>query len=283
MTPVSTHTARAALGALLILAASSGCKLDTLVFGGDAVDQYHVPATLIPDSLRNEVSFPSGDATLHGFWIRQAGSAPHVTVVFSHGKGENLSDETEWSHADYLWQSGFDVLMYDYRGFGRSTGTSKDESTLIADAAAALAFALAQPGVTLGRVVSYGHSLGSDPAIALAAENPGIRALVVESGFATGQAMAQSADPLGFPVTWLMREPMLNTARIATVAAPVLILHGSGDVQIPTEQGRALFAAAHDPKELVIVPGAGHTNVPATMGLEAFRALLRQFTNADTP
>ncbi len=283
MTPSTTRAARIAAAAGLILAAGTGCKLDTLVFGGEAVSEYHLPSTVIPDSLRQEVTFPSGNETLHGFWIRQPGDAPRLTVVFSHGKGENLSDETEWSHADYLWQSGFDVLMYDYRGFGRSTGTTEDETTLIADASAALAFALAQPGVTLGQVVSYGHSLGSDPAIAIAAADPGIRDLVVESGFSTGQAMAQSADPLGIPVTWLMREPMLNTARIATVRAPVLILHGSDDVQIPTAQGRALFAAAHQPKQLVIVPGAGHTTVPATLGLEAFRALLRQFTNADAP
>ena len=140
-----------------------------------------------------------------------------------------------------------------------------------------------QPGVTRGRVVSYGLSLGSAPAIALAASNPGLRALIVESGFANGQAMLETADPLGFPVTWLVRQPMLNTTKIATVTAPVLIMHGDADVQIPVQQGRDLYAAAHDPKQLRIVPGSGHDDVQRTLGLQAFSALVRSFTNAATP
>jgi fermentation-respiration switch protein FrsA (DUF1100 family) len=268
------------LAAVAFLAA---CKLDTIVFSGDAVKVYELPATVVPDSLRREVTFTSAGETLYGYWLRQPGSAPQVTVVFSHGKGGNLAQDEEWAHAEMLWRSGFNVLTYDYRGFGRSTGTSEDETTLIADAGAALAFALAQPGVTLGRVVSYGHSLGSAPAIALAAATPGLRALVVESGFSSGQAMAQSANPLGIPVTWLLRQPMANTTRIATVSAPVLIIHGSDDVQIPVAQGRALYDAAHDPRRITIVPGAGHSDIPAKLGLQAFAALVRSATNAANP
>ena len=268
---------------LVAVALVAGCKLDSIVFSGNAVTSYTIPPTVVPDSLRREVQFASGSETLHAFWLRQPGAAPRVTVVFSHGKGGNLSEHAEWSHAEVLWQSGFDVLTYDYRGFGRSTGTSKDETTLFTDAHAALAFALTQPGVTVGRVVSYGHSLGSAPAIQLAETTPGIRALVVESGFANGQAMAESAYPLGFPVSWLLRQPMMNTEHIARVTAAVLIIHGQADIQIPVEQGRALFDAAHDPKRLVITPGGGHENVQTVMGIAAFATLVRGWVNASAP
>lgn len=211
---------RAALS-LLAAAVLAGCKLDTIVSSGDEVAAYVLPGNAVPDSLRREVTFLSGRDTLHGFWLRQPGQAPRVTMLFSRGKGGNLAAESSWSHAEYLWQSGFNVLLYDYRGFGRSTGTSKDETTLVADARAALAFVRTEPGVTLARVVSYGHSLGSAPAIALAAETPGIRALVIDAGFSNGQATAETANPLGIPVGWLMREPMRNTTRIATIQAPV--------------------------------------------------------------
>lgn len=263
--------------------AAGGCTLDAVVFSGNALDAYKIPATIIPDSLRREVTFPSGSETLYGYWIRQPGPAPRLTVIYSHGKGENLARDIEWTHAEFLWQAGFDVLTYDYRGFGRSTGTSEDERTLIADAQAALAFTLAQPGVTLGRIVSYGHSLGSAPGIALAEATPGLRALIVESGFATGQAMAESADPLGFPVQWLLRQPMRNTDRIARVTAPVLVMHGDADALIPVAQGRALYAAAHDPKQLRIVNGAGHDEVQKGLGVAVFGALVRTFTNAAVP
>lgn len=270
----------------LILAAaatSAACKLDSVVFSGKAVDAYTLPATVIPDSLRKEVTFTSGGAKLYGYLLRQPGSVPRLTMVFSHGKGGNLARDTEWQHAEMIWQSGFDVLTYDYRGFGRSTGTSEDETTLAADARAALAFVLTQPGVTLGRVVSYGLSLGSAPAIALAAANASMRALIVESGFSNGQAMAESADPLGFPVQWLLKQPMLNTTTIATVAAPVLIMHGEDDVQIPVSQGMDLYAAARGTKQLRLVPGAHHDDVQKVLGLSTYGALVRTFTNASTP
>ena len=270
----------------LILAAaalSAACKLDSVVFSGKAVDAYTLPTTVIPDSLRKEVTFTSGGEKLYGYMLRQPGSAPRLTVIFSHGKGGNLARDKEWQHAEMIWQSGFDVLTYDYRGFGRSTGTSEDETTLAADAQAALAFVLAHPGVSLGRVVSYGQSLGSAPAIALAAATAGMRALIVESGFSNGQAMLESADPLGFPVLWLLKEPMLNATKIATVTAPVLIVHGEDDVQIPVSQGQDLFAAVRSTKQLRLVPRAGHDDVQKVLGLTTYSALLRTFTNATTP
>lgn len=278
-----TRALRSTIAAIALTLAATGCQLDAIVFSGDAVDAYTLPVTVIPDSLRREVTFTSAGHTLYGYWLRQPGPAARVTIVFSHGKGGNLAQDAEWQHAEYLWQSGFDVLTYDYRGFGRSGGTSEDELTLAADAQAALDFALAQPGVTRARVVSYGHSLGSAPAIALAAANPGIRALVVESGFSNGQAMATSADPLGFPVTWLLRQPMENTRRIALVAAPVLVMHGADDIQIPVAQAQALYDAARGTKELRVVPGAGHEDVQKVIGLAALRAQLRSFTSANTP
>lgn len=276
---------RAIAGSLLAASAmaATSCKLDSVVFSGDAAEAYQIPATVIPDSLRAEVQFTSSGETLFGYHLRQPGAAARLGMLFSHGKGGNLSQDEEWAHAEMLWRAGFDVLTYDYRGFGKSTGKSKDETTLIADAQAALAFFAVRLTGGVARIVSYGHSLGSAPAIALAAANPGMRALVVESGFASGQAMATSADPLGFPVQWLLREPMMNTTKIAAVSMPVLILHGEADIQIPVQQGRDLFSAARDPKQLQVVARAGHNDVQTALGAATFRSLIRTFTRADTP
>lgn len=273
---------RRALTPVLALAAAA-CQLDSVVFSGDAVDQYRLPPTVVPDSLRREVTFTSGGHTLFGYWLRQPGTAPRLAIVFSHGKGGNLAQDVEWEHAETLWQCGFDVLTYDYRGFGRSEGRSEDETTLAADAQAALAFVLTQPGVSLSRVVSYGHSLGSSPAIALAAASPGLRALIIESGFSSGQAMANSANPIGFPAQWLLRRPMENTKRIASATAPVLIMHGEADILVPVAQARELHAAATGSKELRIEQGAGHEDVQKVIGLGPLRAQLRSFTLAAVP
>ncbi len=276
---------RAIAGSLLAASAiiATSCKLDSVVFSGEAVETYEFPATVIPDSLRAAVQFTSAGETLFGYHLRQPGADTRLGILFSHGKGGNLAQDEEWAHAEMLWRAGFDVLTYDYRGFGKSTGKSKDETTLTADAQSALQFFSARLAGGPSRIVSYGHSLGSAPAIALAAANPGLRALVVESGFSNGQAMATSANPLGFPVQWLLREPMMNTAKIAAVSMPVLILHGEADIQIPVQQGRDLFAAARDPKQLRVVAGAGHNDVQERMGVAAFRALLQTFSNGGSP
>ncbi len=269
--------------AIAALMTAAACKLDSTVFSSDTTIAYNVSNAVVPDSLRTEVTFASGGATLHGLWLRQPDSAPRLTLVFSHGKGGNLAQPEKWRHAEYLWMAGFDVLTYDYRGFGRSTGSSDDETTLIADAEAALAFVLTQPGVIPGDVISFGHSLGSAPAIALAVAHPELRALVVESGFSSGQAMAETANPLGMPVTWLLRQPMRNVQRLAQVQLPVLVIHGDADILIPVAQGRVLYAAARDPKQLMVVSGAGHEDVPVHLGVAAYRTLLRTFLNAPLP
>jgi fermentation-respiration switch protein FrsA (DUF1100 family) len=267
----------------LVLAAlsigSSACKLDKTVFSGDVTKSYTITSTIIHDSLRKEVQFVSGGYTLYGYYLKQPNAPVRATVIFSHGKGGNLAQDEEWSHAEKLWQIGNNVLTYDYRGFGKSEGDSEDETTLIADAKAALAFALTQPGVTLPRTVSYGHSLGSAPAIALAAAMPGMRSLIVESGFSSGQAMAQTANPLNFPVRWLLKEPMINVDKIKLVTSPVLILHGDADIQIPVDQGRELFAAATSTtKKLEIIAGAGHNDIPDKLGIVGWGTKVLSFT-----
>lgn len=265
--------------AALVLAAGA-CKLDATVFSGDPTAAYTIPPTVITDSLRKEVTFASGGETLHGYWVHQPGAGAHFTILFAHGKGDDLANATRWTHVEEFWKAGFNVLIFDYRGFGRSTGTSDDETTLFADTHAALAFTVMQPGVTLATTVIYGHSLGSAPAIELASTTPGARALVVEAGFESGQAMALTADPLDFPVTWLLAKPLDNSKRMPLVHMPVLIIHGDADIKIPVEQGRALYALANNPRQLVIVPGGDHEHIPSIMGFTQFEALLRTFTGA---
>jgi hypothetical protein len=131
--------------------------------------------------------------------------------------------------------------------------------------------------------VSYGHSLGSAPAIELAALNPGLAGLVVEAGFESGQAMAQTAAVLDFPETWVMAGALDNAGRIPSVHVPALFLHGDADKQIPVTQGMALYARANDPKQLRIVAGAGHENIPDVMGIAEFRTLMQTFLHVPNP
>ena len=125
----SRAAARAGL-AVFATTLIASCKLDMIVFSGDVVSEYKLPVTVVPDSLRREVTFTSGGETIYGYMLRQPGSVPRVTMLYSHGKGGNLSQDVEWTHAEFLWQAGFNVLTYDYRGFGRSTGTQNQQRSI---------------------------------------------------------------------------------------------------------------------------------------------------------
>lgn len=255
-----------------------GCKLDSLVFNPTAVSEYRFPSAAVPDSLRDVVSFPSGGEVLYAVRLRQPGSAARLTVLLSHGKGGDISRAREWARAVAIWQAGFDVYAYDYRGYGKSTGKSTGETTLLQDGRAALAYVLAQPRVTAQSLVLYGHSLGGVPTTALAVGLSGLRGLVLESVFASGEAMAQSATILDVPGDWLMAGTFDNVGKLPAIHAPILILAGSNDVQVPRGQTEQLFAHANEPKRMEIVAGAVHDNIPATLGIAAYAERLRALT-----
>jgi hypothetical protein len=212
-----------------------------------------------------EVWFETSDGVrLHG-WLFRTGARPaSATVIYFHGNGGNLS-YYDWLGAE-LAGRGFDLLLFDYRGYGRSAGASADERGLYADADAAYDFVTKSRGVEARRVVLYGQSLGTAAAADVAARRE-CGALVLESG------LSSAADMAGEIMPWLPRfvrrltKNKLDTAgKLARVGCPVLVAHGDRDEVIPAAQGRKLFDAAPAPKRLLIVEGAGHNDLSVVGG-----------------
>ena len=199
---------------------------------------------------------------LHGWWIPAARPPAVAHVLFFHGNGGNISHRLP--HARALTDAGLDVLLFDYRGYGRSTG-SPDEKGTYRDARAAREALLARPGVEPAAVVYLGESLGGAVAVELAVEHPPA-ALVLQSSFTSLRAMARLHYPVVPAVAVPDAYPTID--RIARVACPVLVVHGDRDDIVPAGHGRALFAAARGPKRLEIVPGAGHNDLLDVAGGE---------------
>jgi alpha-beta hydrolase superfamily lysophospholipase len=221
------------------------------------------------------VSFKSDNETLFGVLARQPGRAPRRTVLYSHGNNDDIP--YFWERVEWIWSAGYDVFIYDYRGFGMSSGTSKSDNTLFADAHAALQTVLALPGVTSASLVLYGFSLGGAPSIDLAAGTVVPRAMITEDAFDSGESLVQSGAILGIPGGWLLSGTFDNIGKAPRVTAPWLVLHGSADRKVDVSEGRALYAAAGGPKRLMIVDGADHSTVPSTMDTSAYIALIRDF------
>ena len=191
---------------------------------------------------------------LHG-WRIDAGFAPIGHVLFCHGNGGNVGDRVPF--AVLLARAGFEVVLFDYRGYGRSSGRPSEQGTYL-DARAALACLLAQPGVEASRVVFLGESLGGAVALDLALDHPPA-GLVLLSAFTSVRAMARLHYP--FISAPLVPDAYPSLRRIGDLRAALLVLHGEGDAVVPVAQARELFEAAPEPKRIRTFPGVGHDDI----------------------
>ena len=172
-------------------------------------------------------------------------------------------------HAALLSAAGFDVLLFDYRGYGRSSGRPSEEGTH-SDARAALTAMLREPGVEASRLLYLGESLGGAVAAALALEQPP-HGLVLQSSFTSIREMARFHYP--FIPSVAVPDAYPTVRRIRELSCPLLVLHGERDEIVPLAQGRALFEAARGPREMRVFAGAGHNDLVPLAGAEYAEAI----------
>jgi fermentation-respiration switch protein FrsA (DUF1100 family) len=198
---------------------------------------------------------------LHGWWIA-ASADPLGHVLLCHGNGGNVGDRV--IHAALLSAAGFDVLLFDYRGYGHSSGRPSERGTY-RDSRSALAWMLDEPEVDSGRVLYLGESLGGAVAIELALEHPPA-GLVLLSTFTGIREMGELY--YSFIPTRLVPDAYPSLRRISHLRVPLLVLHGEQDEIVPLAQGEALFQAAPEPKRMRTFPAVGHNDLVALAGQE---------------
>jgi uncharacterized protein len=203
---------------------------------------------------------------LHGWWIA-ARTEPLGHLLLCHGNAGNVGDRI--LHANLLTAVGFDVLLFDYRGYGRSSGRPSEQGTY-RDARAALACLLAQPGIDAGRVFYLGESLGGAVALNLALERPPAGLLLL-SAFTCVRDLARLHYPF-FPAS-LIPDAYPAVRRIHDLRAPLLVLHGDRDEIVPLSHGRALFEAAQGPRHMHVLHGVGHNDLLQLSGAEVGRVI----------
>lgn len=191
------------------------------------------------------------------------GQAP--VILFLHGNAGEIADR-----ADRLtfWQDrGFGVAFLSWRGYGGSSGRPS-EPGLLADAQTAYDH-LRGLGVGPDRIVVVGESLGTGPAVMLAARNP-VGAVILEAPYSAAVDIARATYPW-LPEGLLMKDQFRTRDHIAAVGAPLLILHGEADRVIPAGHGRRLYDLAAEPKTFRSLGPVGHDALfdPATWEIEA--------------
>jgi fermentation-respiration switch protein FrsA (DUF1100 family) len=218
------------------------------------------------------VKVETADGLALSGWFAPSKNDKPLIVLF-HGNAGSVADRAFKARRYMDW--GYGVVLAEYRGFGGNPGNPSDEG-LFADARAWLAFAEAQ-GFGPEKVVIYGESLGSGPAVRMASElaqkHTPVVALVLEAPYTTLADVAQHHYPF-VPAKWLVRDRFDSAAIIRGIRAPLIVLHGTADSIVPVKFGQALFERAKDPKSAHWIKGAGHNNLYDFTAAEAVDGFL---------
>jgi pimeloyl-ACP methyl ester carboxylesterase len=214
-----------------------------------------------------DVFIASGLANLHAWYIpcRQA----RGTVLICHGNAGNICGRLD--PALMYHQLGLNVLLFDYRGYGRSTG-SPDEQGLYEDVSAVWQYLVSERNESSGRIIVVGRSLGGGPASWIASHYKPA-GVVLESTFSSAVDVAKGLYPY-LPVGLIQTQRFNNESRINKIEAPVLFVHGQDDEVIPYKYGVKLYEARDGNKFRVDIEG-GH-NDPREH-LDNYRSAIEHF------
>jgi fermentation-respiration switch protein FrsA (DUF1100 family) len=219
----------------------------------------------IPDRVRvtpeeagvagvEEVVFKAADGTRLIAWHLPArGSKP--TLLYFTGNSGNVAERA--GKIATIGSDGYGVFMLNYRSYGGSEGRPT-EARIAADALTAYDY-LRGLGVPPDRIIAYGESLGTAVATGVALHRQ-VKALVFEAPLTSAVDAGRIAWPL-LPLGLLMVDQFRVLDRVPQVKVPLFIFHGGRDTHIPLSHARRIYHAANEPKDLAVLPRAGHNDL----------------------
>lgn len=197
-------------------------------------------------------------------WLIHAkNEKPLATIIHFHGNGENMS--THFLSFTWLAYLGFDIIEFDYRGYGLSTGIPEREG-IIQDATAVMKWSQAHARTKDFFIIA--QSLGGAVAVPsyVISKVTDINAIILESTFASYREIARKklaavwlTWPLQWPLSFLISDSFSSIDYIKDVHIPILFVHSAYDPVVPFESGYLLYEEAPEPKEFWTVPWSGHT------------------------
>ncbi|MBS0242166.1 MAG: alpha/beta hydrolase [Proteobacteria bacterium] len=191
------------------------------------------------------------------------------TILYFHGNAGNLASRA-LLFSRYQ-AAGFGLLMMSWRGYSGSTGRPS-EANNVADARLAYDV-LRGDGIAADRIVLYGESLGTGVAVQIAAEKP-VAAVILDAPYTSIVDVALLSYPY-LPVRPLLLDRYETMSHIGRVRAPLLVIHGEKDRIIPVSMGKTVFAAANEPKKLILFPEGNHVDLDEHGAIEQVTDWLR--------
>ena len=197
---------------------------------------------------------------IHGLYWKAPKGRP--TILFLHGNAQSVYD---WALVEpELASMECGLLLIDYPGYGKSTGEPSEQG-LYSAGNAAMDFLIGQKDLPAAELILFGKSLGGGVASELAIHHR-VLAVILESTFRSIPSVAKRLLPM-LPEDSMFDSEIYDTlSRMSDIHSPVLVVHGTEDELIPSNEGKALFEAANEPKQIYLVEGAGHNDVSMVAG-----------------
>jgi pimeloyl-ACP methyl ester carboxylesterase len=246
-------------------------------------ETYRIQDSMIHEfTLASQVPGESSPTTIYAVYLGDINRISTDTVIlYCHGNKWHM--DFYWQRAKLLAHTGskhrYGVLMLDYRGFGRSEGTPTEDG-LYADVDAAMNW-LKTNGLTNARLVVYGFSMGSAPAVELSAHPRSMRPskIILEAPFASAAVMGEDGSQLAMPGSYFTNLKIDNAEEIKSCNQPLLWIHGTGDNFLNyTTHGQVVFDNSKgNPKYSYLVSGADHGDVPVVAGFSTYSNRLLEF------
>ncbi len=208
------------------------------------------------------ISIPNSEKkeNLFSWWI-PAQSHTEKVLLYFHGTDCNIADTLK--KGAFFHELGFSVLLFDYRGFGKSKGKMPTEKQVYEDGQIAYDYLVKTKKINPQNILVYGHSLGGAVAIDLALHNPQISGLILQGTFTTMEEVLRNYKRFKFlPLDLMITEKFNSLDKIASLKMPLLFIHGTKDPVVAYSMSEKLFETATTThKKLVLIPKAEHNNV----------------------
>lgn len=260
-------------GALVLLVRSP--LYEAIVLRPSPVNENYAKARQLLEFQEYFIPCPDGHQ-LHA-WLFTPGGA-RTLVIVHHGNAGNITNRIYLAKACIACGSA--ALLYDYRGYGKSSGKPR-LAGLVDDGLCAYDFARTKLGYTPEKIVNFGESIGTGVACRVSSLRPSA-GLVLQSAIGSLPRVAQAG------IAWLNVVPaplfplphLDNVEQIKHVRVPLLMFHGTADHVVPFEHSKLILANYAGQKKLILISQAGHNDMPAE-GRE-YRAELCQFLKSCT-
>lgn len=225
-----------------------------------------------------EIRFQSKDGTNLSGWFIPAKGEAHGTVIHFHGNAQNMS--AHYSFVSWLPANGFNLFVFDYRGYGKSEGKISRRG-IYEDSVAAVETVKSRTDINPNKIILFGQSIGGANALAVAGNNQleGIAGVATDSAFSSYKSVAMDHTTLLKPLAALLISNRLSPKNAVHKIKPVplLLIHGTADKVVPYKHAQKLFEKAAEPKELWTVPNGRHTEALGPYFKEFAPRLLSRF------